>query len=564
MTATGPDSRPSWFESQPDRLKWELEQFAALGLPAAERVGRGDGQHPDSLVIETALPFQGSSVMVEVVFPYEYPDEGPQPYTAAGLLDRHQHPHTGLLCWAEDPDRDWWPGGSAAMLVDQVIRRLFEDTEAGPGAVAAGEADLPEPVSAYVALPDNGVVVVPDPFLELELPTTAGKMTVAGDGEHLMLTNAEGLGEADPTLVRRFLHRVQNEPEGFWVNLDPTPTPSVFNSRELFDFIQSAAPDAFGHLARRLQKKPRQTVARCWLGMTFLEEGPVRGEQRRNWVFAPISLDAQGQMTIALKRPAQALTLTERNRRTPELIGLGTVRALIIGAGSLGSPVAVELAKAGVGELDLVDSDIFDVNNSVRHALGPGASGRHKATVLAAQLESINPFINATAHVFSVGSNAEAARQLEQLIDASSVVVDTSGSAAVARILQRYAVRASKPVVVGGLSAGSYGGDLFISASGGACLNCFLTAQREGSIPEPQAAPPSALVTPVGCSHPAFAGAGFDATQLAATIARAVVQTAVASTYPPAGFNWAVLNFRSAPRWRSGTLEVRDDCSGHQ
>lgn len=58
-------------------------------------------------------------------------------------------------------------------------------------------------------------------------------------------------------------------------------------------------------------------------------------------------------------------------------------RVLLIGAGSLGSPLARSLARAGVGQLDIVDAQLMETENTSRHALGIADAGRGKAHRLA-------------------------------------------------------------------------------------------------------------------------------------------------------------------------------------
>jgi hypothetical protein len=152
---------------------------------------------------------------------------------------------------------------------------------------------------------------------------------------------------------------------------------------------------------------------------------------------------------------------------------------------------------------------------------------------------------------------------LAELVETATVVVDTTGSNAAARFLQVECIERERPLVIVGLTAGSYGGVLRIARPDGPCFDCFLLHESDGQIEAAKAAPETSLVTPVGCSHPAFAGAGFEATQLAATAARTVVQQMALSRYPPGDFNWAVTNFREAPRWRSGRAERHPECWRH-
>lgn len=526
-------------------------------MPAEKRLGMRDGRVQDRLVVETWLPFREGAPVIEVVFPFEYPDEAPTVYGPPGLLDRHQQPRSGNFCLAEDPDHDWWPGMAAAELIDHDLRWLFEDMEKGPEAVRRGEADMPEPVTGLMTF-GEGVVVVPDPFFEEVLPAGEGRMTLIGGKKQYMLASAANLGEADPDLRERYF-KDGREHVGYWVALAPTPVPAVFDF-SLTDAVERASPRVFERLKRRLKERQSESVAETWLGVTFMEEGPTRGEQRRNWVFTRVQLDRAGAKRNYEKLQAQALTVKERQRRIPELVGLADARVLLVGAGSLGSSVAFELVKAGVGHVDVVDYDRFDVNNSVRHVLTPQWAGANKAVVTALYAEHLNPFVTVEHHAFTVGFGAEEYTRLSALEKGATVVVDTTGSQSVGRILQKHCTRLGKPLVVGGLTAGSYGGEVVVLRPGQPCLSCFVLAQADGDIRPPDAAPPSSQVTPVGCSHPAFSGAGFDATELAAILARTVIQVTEMSAYPAADWDWAVVNFRGEPRWETGRLVRHAGC----
>lgn len=67
-------------------------------------------------------------------------------------------------------------------------------------------------------------------------------------------------------------------------------------------------------------------------------------------------------------------------------------RALFIGCGSVGSLVAVELAKAGIGSFMLVDMDVFGYHNICRHQCGIYDVGRFKTDAVADRILQINPY----------------------------------------------------------------------------------------------------------------------------------------------------------------------------
>jgi molybdopterin/thiamine biosynthesis adenylyltransferase len=65
----------------------------------------------------------------------------------------------------------------------------------------------------------------------------------------------------------------------------------------------------------------------------------------------------------------------------------------LIGCGSIGGPVALLLAQAGVGRLRLVDGDVLKAGNISRHPLGVQDLGRFKATALAERLRESYPHL---------------------------------------------------------------------------------------------------------------------------------------------------------------------------
>jgi len=71
-------------------------------------------------------------------------------------------------------------------------------------------------------------------------------------------------------------------------------------------------------------------------------------------------------------------------------------RVLIIGTGSVGAPMALELAKAGVGEIIAVDKDILEIHNCMRHVLGRSYVGWPKPVALAHYLKEQAPVSKCT------------------------------------------------------------------------------------------------------------------------------------------------------------------------
>src|ERR1700760_2911635 len=94
-------------------------------------------------------------------------------------------------------------------------------------------------------------------------------------------------------------------------------------------------------------------------------------------------------------------------------VGQARIRAakvLVVGAGGLGSPLALYLAAAGVGTLGLVDDDQVSLSNLQRQILFKTADvGRGKTEAAAQALAALNPGVRVEAHpVRLTAENAEA------------------------------------------------------------------------------------------------------------------------------------------------------------
>ena len=120
-------------------------------------------------------------------------------------------------------------------------------------------------------------------------------------------------------------------------------------------------------------------------------------------------------------------------------------RALVIGAGGLGSPVALYLGTAGVGRITIVDHDTVDLTNLQRQIAHDLARvGTPKATSAQASIAAINPDVQVVALV----ERADAAR-LDALVRDADVVLDCSDNFQTRQAVNAACVAARKPLVSG-------------------------------------------------------------------------------------------------------------------
>jgi molybdopterin/thiamine biosynthesis adenylyltransferase len=145
---------------------------------------------------------------------------------------------------------------------------------------------------------------------------------------------------------------------------------------------------------------------------------------------------------------------------------------VMVGVGSVGSAIAQELARCGVGHLALLDGDRLEVPNLSRHALPDAYLGANKAEAMASHLSLNVPGLDvagAPHHLDDSFSDAEIDRCLAA---ADLVVIATDRRASQRRIASR-ALAMDIPAVIPGLYA-DRGGEVFVQLSPAeACFMCW-------------------------------------------------------------------------------------------
>lgn len=184
------------------------------------------------------------------------------------------------------------------------------------------------------------------------------------------------------------------------------------------------------------------------------------------------------------------LTTTELSRYArhlilPEVGGEGqrklrAARVLCLGAGGLGSPVALYLAAAGVGRLGLVDFDVVDLSNLQRQILhGTPDLGRPKVESARDTLRRLNPHVEVVTHA----TRLSAANALDIIRD-YDVVVDGTDNFTARYLANDACVLLQKPNVYGAVFRWEGQASFFAPHLGAPCYRCLYPEP-----PPPGAAP---------------------------------------------------------------------------
>jgi molybdopterin/thiamine biosynthesis adenylyltransferase/rhodanese-related sulfurtransferase len=137
-----------------------------------------------------------------------------------------------------------------------------------------------------------------------------------------------------------------------------------------------------------------------------------------------------------------------RHLLIPEVGAAGQARllgskALLIGAGGLGSPASLYLAAAGVGTIGIVDFDVVDVSNLQRQILHTtDRVGERKTESAKRSINALNPEVNVIAH-----EEMLVAGNVERIIKGYDVILDGTDTFETRYILNDAAVAAGIPVV---------------------------------------------------------------------------------------------------------------------
>ncbi|HET9598319.1 MAG TPA: molybdopterin-synthase adenylyltransferase MoeB [Anaeromyxobacteraceae bacterium] len=154
-------------------------------------------------------------------------------------------------------------------------------------------------------------------------------------------------------------------------------------------------------------------------------------------------------------------------------------RVLMVGAGGLGSPVALYLAAAGVGRIGLVEFDAVDVTNLQRQVLhGTKDVGRPKLASAIDRMRDVNPHVEVTGHEGRLTRD-----NALELVRAHDLVVDGTDNFATRYLVNDACVLAGKPNVYASIFRFEGQASVFATADG-PCYRClYPTPPPPGAVP---------------------------------------------------------------------------------
>ena len=281
-------------------------------------------------------------------------------------------------------------------------------------------------------------------------------------GTELIRQVKERIKEVDPREVRDRLAGSPNSASASANGAGAGERPAVVDVREQHEFEEGHIPGALhvprGHLESRIEgaapDRSKPVVLYCASGnrsalaADTLER--LLGYENVESMTGGITLWKDRGYDVEVPR---ALTPEQRSRYSRHLllpeIGLeGQVKlleskVLLLGAGGLGSPVALYLAAAGVGRLGIVDDDVVDVSNLQRQVIHTGSRvGEPKVDSAEAAIRDLNPDVEVRKH----NTRLDASNIME-IIEGYDVIVDGVDNFPTRYLLNDATVRLQIPVV---------------------------------------------------------------------------------------------------------------------
>ena len=411
----------AWFQN----ATWSVDNQLRLKLAFDIVIARG--RYGLQLVYHNTFPASPPSIV---------PSDGET------RLSGHQYGAGGDLC-LEIRNDNWTPDVTGAMMVESARRLLDTESPGDDGAVvhAPSAHDFPTTLSlrsdvtrfyvgplARLILADDDIDGLP---MEIGIDSYSGRTFVA----HVLSIGGKGEDEKR-SLTPEALRKTCVVKEGVVFDTD-TPTKTL-EKIETFEALSNLLGDRFAlkenaHWAVVLRGSDGGLIMFCH----FANDDDVMSFTP---VLAPFDGDRSG---------VRSLDIREKK------VG-------IVGLGSLGSKIAVSLARSGVRQFELVDGDILHTGNLERHDGDWRDVGRHKAELTAHRLRLIRRDVKIGVWRSAIGAqvSSQEAANVSQALAFCDLIIDATANPDVFNHLADLSLRHNRSLIWSSVYAGGVGGEM--------------------------------------------------------------------------------------------------------
>jgi ThiF family len=571
--------KPHWDRRFPGRFQWELDAFAeAKVTPQIDRKALAD----ERLELSFEWPLGDKRIPLRAIYPDGYPNLRPLIYLTEPSFSpkRHHSPLDGNLCLLGRDTRQW----SSSWTVPELLRNQLQ------AAIENGSDEDPQGEPAEVWWNHGsqlGSYCLIDSGWSLLQAKAPGRLKLAyvarfddkscDDGGPVFCAVVKSVLDADGNEVATWNGPMPSALQGGdgvremdipWERQDKELLPTPLTSDEsigLGELLRGRANPALGFNFDSSSKRG-QLVA-------FLY--PTETQFRRDgesWLFV-LAWGKRDAFYPRKKSASQVTANIVRNSRAPAISGLAARSVALFGTGAIGAPVAIELARNGIGELRLLDFDVVEPGNTIRWPLGSSAWGRLKTQALADFIAREYPatkvsFVSHCLGTFTPKTGVGDLSALDATLAGVDLVVDGTASFGTTSLIHDQARSRSLPLVVLYASPSVAGGVVSLFMPGSGCPVCLEWAWQDE--PNVISAPPgmfdeAEMIQPPGCAERTFSGTFFDLQELSLQAMR-LVAGFFASEVPPSSSVVYTLAFRDedgirVPSWRKSGLPPHPQCS---
>ncbi|CAM1379246.1 hypothetical protein FF3_00917 [Fretibacterium fastidiosum] len=237
--------------------------------------------------------------------------------------------------------------------------------------------------------------------------------------------------------------------------------PGVWNKGESFVFIPG--PGVKNARLRLVREGCEATVNLLPGGVL----GVVGEDSERFWMFC------EGEMVSVVPEVIDmGAAVYERNAGLLETMELAGKCVCLVGCGSLGGTIALELARAGVGRFFLFDMDTLEPANLSRHVAGVDELGRNKAYVVERRIRSVNPNIQVSCCTRNVVDDPGGMAALEEAAKQSHLLICTTDTDDSRVLVNSISVEHGIKSLQVGLHERAASGIVQLVRPGEACFSC--------------------------------------------------------------------------------------------
>lgn len=434
---------------QARRLSEERESIAALSSTATWLVSYKWTLSPKpdyDLCVEAALDINGVTRLVRLVYPTLFPSV-PAYVTPVDATERwsreHQYGRNGAFCLEYGAD-SWTPSISGAQVLQSCADLLLSETEMSNSEPVESRHEV---TTGQELRFSRSRFVLTTNFLSFVNHLADGQLSKFAaasrtlDGITVAFPTEAGIGsnQTFDDVPKSMSERVYRNwiREGFFI-AQPVHLPETLD---------------YSALKEVLQKQASWPLAEPVIHSIFIG---VRDQESKIRIFSAFQHEGED---ILIEYGVIDASAADASRLPDEFVGLKTKTVAILGLGSVGSKIAVSLARSGVENFFLVDDDIFMPANLVRNQLDWMAVGFAKVKAVEEEIKKVSPqtVVRTRTQRLAGQENSEIEAATFEKIGAADLVIDATANPRVWIVAAAVCHRTKTPLIWGELFAGGIG-----------------------------------------------------------------------------------------------------------